>query len=38
MKNLIDDWGKKGLVLKGYRGKKRGVFGFGRDNMDIEEG
>ncbi|CAP71752.1 uncharacterized protein PODANS_6_7040 [Podospora anserina S mat+] len=38
MKNLIDDRGKKGSVLKGHRGKKRGAPGSGRDNMDTEEG
>lgn len=35
MKQLIDDRGKKGSVLKG---RKRATPGSGRDNMDAEEG
>ena len=38
MKTLIDDRGKKGSVLKGGQGRKRGAPGSGRDNMDGEEG
>jgi len=38
MKNLLDDRGKKGSVLKGsHKGKKRNASG-GRDHMDTEEG
>jgi len=35
MKNLIDDRGKKGSVLKG---KRKHAGASGRDNMDAEEG
>ncbi|KAK4097239.1 DEAD-domain-containing protein [Parathielavia hyrcaniae] len=38
MKQLIDDRGKKGSVLKGGKGRKRGPPGSSRDNMDAEEG
>ncbi|KAK4044134.1 P-loop containing nucleoside triphosphate hydrolase protein [Parachaetomium inaequale] len=38
MKMLMDDRGKKGSVLKGGKGRKRGPPGSSRDNMDAEEG
>ncbi|KAK4125740.1 DEAD-domain-containing protein [Parathielavia appendiculata] len=38
MKQLLDDRGKKGSVLKGGKGRKRGMPGSTRDNMDAEEG
>jgi ATP-dependent RNA helicase DDX47/RRP3 len=39
MKQLIEDRGKKGSVLKGGgKGRKRGAPGSSRDNMDAEEG
>ncbi|KAH6634929.1 P-loop containing nucleoside triphosphate hydrolase protein [Chaetomium sp. MPI-SDFR-AT-0129] len=38
MKALMEDRGKKGSVLKGGKGRKRGPPGSGRDNMDAEEG
>ncbi|KAK3899915.1 P-loop containing nucleoside triphosphate hydrolase protein [Staphylotrichum tortipilum] len=38
MKHLIDERGKKGSVLRGTQGRKRGAPGTSRDNMDAEEG
>jgi ATP-dependent RNA helicase DDX47/RRP3 len=38
MKQLIDERGKKGSVLRGTQGRKRGPPGSSRDNMDAEEG
>ncbi|GAB1319383.1 ribosomal RNA processing protein [Madurella fahalii] len=38
MKALMEDRGKKGSVLKGGKGRKRGAPGSNRDNMDAEEG
>jgi ATP-dependent RNA helicase DDX47/RRP3 len=39
MKELMDDRGKKGSVLKGGKGRTRGAPGSGgRDHMDAEEG
>ncbi|KAK3294402.1 ATP-dependent rRNA helicase RRP3 [Chaetomium fimeti] len=38
IKALMDDRGKKGSVLKGGKGRKRGPPGSNRDHMDAEEG
>ena len=38
MRQLIDERGKKGSVLRGTQGRKRGAPGSSRDNMDAEEG
>ncbi|KAK4151003.1 P-loop containing nucleoside triphosphate hydrolase protein [Chaetomidium leptoderma] len=38
MKQLIDDRGNRGSVLKAGKGRKRGPPGSGRDHMDAEEG
>lgn len=37
LKELLEDRGKKGAVLKG-RGRKRAAPGSSRDDMDAEEG
>jgi ATP-dependent RNA helicase DDX47/RRP3 len=38
MKQLLEDRGKKGSVLKGVKGRKRAAPGSTRDDMDAEEG
>ena len=38
IKALMEDRGKKGSVLKGGKGRKRGPPGSNRDHMDAEEG
>ena len=38
IKALMEDRGKKGSVLQGAKGRKRGPPGSSRDNMDAEEG
>jgi ATP-dependent RNA helicase DDX47/RRP3 len=38
MKQLIDERGKKGSVLKGGKGRKRAAPASSRDDMDAEEG
>ncbi|KAL2165611.1 hypothetical protein VTG60DRAFT_4249 [Thermothelomyces hinnuleus] len=38
MKQLLEDRGKKGSVLKGGKGRKRGAPTSSRDDMDAEEG
>ncbi|KAH6632234.1 ATP-dependent rRNA helicase RRP3 [Chaetomium tenue] len=38
IKALMEDRGKKGSVLKGGKGRKRGPPGSSRDHMDAEEG